>query len=231
MKQTAIVLAGGRGRRMSSDIAKQYLPVGGVPMLIHALNCFENAGCIDGIILVLPESEIEYVKSEILYGCEFSKLKHIVAGGAERFNSVLNALEKVDEGVVYIHDGARPFITEEILTGLAEAVKETGACATGVKVVDTIKQTDGNDFIEKTVDRSCLWQIQTPQVFEVSLIKAAYEKFLEAGSPHVTDDTMVVELFGNVKVKMVEGSYENIKVTTPTDMIIAEEILRKRNKH
>lgn len=231
MKQTAIVLAGGRGRRMSADIAKQYLPIGGVPMLIHALNCFGKAACIDEIILVLPESEIEYVKSEILSGYVFPKLKHIVAGGTERFNSVLNALEKTEDGVVFIHDGARPFITEEILMDLFESVKETGACATGVRVVDTIKQTDDNDLIEKTVDRSSLWQIQTPQVFEVSLIKEAYEKFLEAGSPYVTDDTMVVEMFGNAKVKMVEGSYENIKVTTPTDMIIAEEIFRKRTEH
>lgn len=229
MKQTAIVLAGGRGKRMSSEVSKQYLPLGGVPMLIHALKCFETSEYIDEIILVLPGNEIEYVKTEILSGFKFTKLAHIVAGGAERYDSVLNALAMVDEGIVFIHDGARPFITEEILRGLTEAVRITGACATGVKVVDTIKRTDASDMIEETVDRSSLWQIQTPQVFELSLIKKAYEKFLEAGKPHVTDDTMVVELFGNTKVKMVEGSYENIKLTTPTDMIIAEEILKSRS--
>lgn len=229
MKQTAIVLAGGRGKRMSSEVSKQYLPLGGVPMLIHSLRCFETSEYIDEIVLVLPENEIEYVKQEILSGYKFSKLAHIVTGGAERYDSVLNALAVVNEGVVFIHDGARPFITEDILRDLSEAVKLYGACATGVKVVDTIKRTDDEGIIEETVDRSSLWQIQTPQVFELSLILSAYDGFIKAGKPHVTDDTMVVELFGNTKVKMVEGSYENIKLTTPTDMIIAEEILKSRS--
>lgn len=228
MKQTAIVLAGGRGKRMSSDVAKQYLPIGGVPMLVHTLKCFENAACIDDIILVLPESETEYVKKEILADVKLDKLSAIVTGGAERYDSVLNGLERIEDGIVFIHDGARPFVSEKVLEDLTEAVRTSGACATGVPVVDTIKQTDDNGFIEKTVDRSSLWQIQTPQVFEVSLIKEAYKKFIEAGKPHVTDDTMVVELFGNTKVRMVEGSYENIKLTTPTDMIIAEEILKSK---
>lgn len=228
MKNTAIVLAGGKGRRMSADVAKQYLPIGGKPMLLYSLECFEKSEYIDDIVLVLPENEIEYVKEEILSGICLNKLRRIVAGGAQRYDSVLNALAVIEDGAVFIHDGARPFVTEEILEDLSEAVAECGACATGVPVVDTIKQTGVDGFIEKTVDRSCLWQIQTPQVFEVSLIKTAYKSFLDAGRPHVTDDTMVVELFGATKVKMVEGSYENIKVTTPTDMIIAEEILKQR---
>ena len=230
MKQTAIVLAGGRGKRMSAQVSKQYLPICGVPMLVHALKCFDDSNYIDDIVLVLPEAEIEYVKQDILAGVSFCKKIKIVAGGAERYDSVMNGLAAVEEGVVFIHDGARPFVTEEVLADLTKAVNTYKACATGVKVVDTIKRTDASGLIEETVDRSSLWQIQTPQVFDVSLIKAAYDGFIEAGKPHVTDDTMVVELFGNTKVKMVEGSYENIKLTTPTDMIIAEEIIRKRNK-
>ena len=228
MRATAVVLAGGKGRRMSKDVAKQYLPIGGRPMLLYSLDCFERSAYIDDIVLVLPEAEMEYVCSEILSNQSFKKLRHIVAGGAERYDSVLNALAVIDEGVVYIHDGARPFITDDILADLSEAVNLYGACAVGVPVVDTIKRTDSAGCIVETVDRSSLWQIQTPQVFKLELISAAYEEFIKAGRPHVTDDSMVVELFGNAKVKMVEGSYENIKLTTPTDMIIAEEILKSR---
>lgn len=229
MKTTAVVLAGGKGRRMSMDVAKQYLPICGKPMLLYSLECFENSEYIDEIILVLPKDEIEYVKAQILAGNQLKKLKSIVEGGVERYDSVLNAMDCIKDGYVFIHDAARPFVTEEILADLSDAVKKYGACATGVPVIDTIKQTDENGIIQRTVDRSSLWQIQTPQSFSVDIIKAAYDRFLTEGSPHVTDDTMVVELFGDAKVVMVKGSYENMKVTTPMDMIVAEEIVKQRN--
>lgn len=214
---------------MSMDVAKQYLPICGKPMLLYSLECFENSEYIDEIILVLPKDEIEYVKAQILAGNQLKKLKSIVEGGVERYDSVLNAMDCIKDGYVFIHDAARPFVTEEILADLSDAVKKYGACATGVPVIDTIKQTDENGIIQRTVDRSSLWQIQTPQSFSVDIIKAAYDRFLTEGSPHVTDDTMVVELFGDAKVVMVKGSYENMKVTTPMDMIVAEEIVKQRN--
>lgn len=230
MKRTAIVLAGGRGRRMSSDVAKQYLPVGGKPMLLHSLDCFENSEYIDEIILVLPENEIAYVKENILKDCSFTKLRGITAGGKERYESVMNALSLVDKGIVFIHDGARPFVTEDILRRLWECVLENKACAAAVPVIDTIKRTDGEAFVEETVDRSTLWQIQTPQVFEISLIKTAYETFFNAGCTSVTDDCMLMELYSKQRVKLVMGSYENIKLTTPVDMLVAEEIFKARSK-
>lgn len=226
MKVTAVVLAGGKGRRMNQDIAKQYLHICGRPMLLYSLECFEKSAFIDDIVLVVADEEKEFCKDRILSQMPLTKLKAVVSGGKERYDSVMNALKVVEEpGYVFIHDGARPFVTDTIIKDMIDALEIYNACATGVKVIDTIKKTDTEGQIEETVDRSMLWQIQTPQAFDVRLIKDAYRKFIEAGKPFVTDDTMVVELFGDCKVKMVEGSYENMKVTTPVDMIVAEQIV------
>lgn len=226
MKVTAIVLAGGKGSRMNKDVAKQYLSLCGKPLLLYSLECFEKSEYIDDIILVVPENEKSFCREEIISKTKLTKLKVLVSGGKERYDSVINALCEAESGYVFIHDGARPFVTEEIIKELLETVKLYRACATGVKVTDTIKKTDESNIIMETVDRSSLWQIQTPQVFDTELIKASYAAFMEASKPHVTDDTMVVELFGNHKVKMVEGSYNNIKITTPIDMLIAEQIIK-----
>ena len=158
-------------------------------------------------------------------------MKKIIEGGAERYHSVYCGLKEVrKDGYVFIHDGARPFVTEEILRKSYEAVCEYPACVIGMPVKDTIKIADKEGFSNETPERDKVWQIQTPQVFEVKLIRDAYETLLQSGKTKVTDDAMVVETVLGMKVRLVEGSYENIKITTPEDLEIAEVFL-KRRKH
>lgn len=223
-KCTAIVLAAGRGSRMGSKIQKQYLELKGKPILYYALHVFEISGIIDEVILVTGIDEIEYCQKEIVDHYGLSKVKKIVNGGRERYESVYNGLKALPEkeGYVFIHDGARPFVTEEILERVYEAVQQDRACVVGMPVKDTIKIIDENNYAKKTPDRSMLWQVQTPQVFSTTLVREAYDKLMKSGDTDVTDDAMVVERYMSHPVKMVEGSYKNIKITTPEDLEIAD---------
>ena len=229
-KTVAIVLAAGRGKRMQSDVAKQYLLVRNKPILYYSLKAFQDSS-VDEIILVTAESEIAYCKDEIVEKYEFSKVSQIVAGGKERYHSVHNGLKACkDVDIVLIHDGARPFVDDAIIARNINMVKEYGACVTGMPVKDTIKIADAEGFVQETPRRDLIWAIQTPQTFRYDLIRNAYDTFLnneEANckSYNVTDDAMVAELFGGLKVKLVEGSYNNVKITTPEDMVLAEAIL------
>lgn len=229
-KTVAIVLAAGRGKRMQSDVAKQYLLVRNKPVLYYSLKAFQDS-LVDEIILVTAESEIAYCKEEIVEKYEFSKVSQIVAGGKERYHSVHNGLKACkDVDIVLIHDGARPFVDDAIIARNINMVKEYGACVTGMPVKDTIKIADAEGFVQETPRRDLIWAIQTPQTFRYDLIRNAYDTFLnneEANckSYNVTDDAMVAELFGGLKVKLVEGSYNNVKITTPEDMVLAEAIL------
>lgn len=234
---TAIVLAAGSGRRMKSDVAKQYLPLGGRPLIWYALHAIEESSVIDDCILVACQEDIlnGYVREEIVERFGFHKVASIVPGGAERYDSVYNALQAIKEtgtaGYVFIHDGARPFLTEEILERCLAEVEKTGACVAGMPVKDTIKIADEDCYARQTPDRNTLWQIQTPQVFERVLITQAYEKLMQekerlaAAGVKITDDAGVVELLMDRPVKLVEGSYRNIKVTTPEDIAAAEAFL------
>lgn len=234
---TAIVLAAGSGRRMKSDVAKQYLPLGGRPLIWYALHAIEESSVIDNCILVACQEDIlnGYVREEIVERFGFHKVASIVPGGAERYDSVYNALQAIKEtgtaGYVFIHDGARPFLTEEILERCLAEVEKTGACVAGMPVKDTIKIADEDCYARQTPDRNTLWQIQTPQVFERVLITQAYEKLMQekerlaAAGVKITDDAGVVELLMDRPVKLVEGSYRNIKVTTPEDIAEAEAFL------
>lgn len=234
---TAIVLAAGSGRRMKSDVAKQYLPLGGRPLIWYALHAIEESSVIDDCILVACQEDIlnGYVREEIVERFGFHKVTSIVPGGAERYDSVYNALQAIKEtgtaGYVFIHDGARPFLTEEILERCLAEVEKTGACVAGMPVKDTIKIADADCYARQTPDRNTLWQIQTPQVFERVLITKAYEKLMQekehlaAAGVKITDDAGVVELLMDRPVKLVEGSYRNIKVTTPEDIAVAEAFL------
>lgn len=234
---TAIVLAAGSGRRMKSDVAKQYLPLGGRPLIWYALHAIEESSVIDNCILVACQEDIlnGYVREEIVERFGFHKVASIVPGGAERYDSVYNALQAIKEtgtaGYVFIHDGARPFLTEEILERCLAEVEKTGACVAGMPVKDTIKIADEDCYARQTPDRNTLWQIQTPQVFERVLITQAYEKLMQekerlaAAGVKITDDAGVVELLMDRPVKLVEGSYRNIKVTTPEDIAVAEAFL------
>lgn len=230
-RTAAIVLAAGRGSRMKSKIQKQYLLLKGKPVLYYSLKAFEES-FIDEIILVTGEEEIEYCRKEIVEKYGFTKVSHIVTGGKERYHSVFCGLQALtDCDYVFIHDGARPFVTEQILERAYETVQKEHACVVGMPVKDTIKLADENGFAKETPRRDLLWMIQTPQVFSYALVKTAYASFLEreqellAQGIKMTDDAMVVETFTDTGIRLVEGSYENIKITTPEDLRIAEALL------
>ena len=229
-KTVAIGLAAGRGKRMQSDVAKQYLLVRNKPVLYYSLKAFQDS-LVDEIILVTAESEIAYCKDEIVEKYAFSKVSQIVAGGKERYHSVHNGLKACEDAdIVLIHDGARPFVDDAIIARNINTVKEYGACVTGMPVKDTIKISDAEGFVQETPRRDLIWTIQTPQTFRYDLIRNAYDTFLNNEEENcklynVTDDAMVAELFGGLKVKLVEGSYNNVKITTPEDMLLAEAIL------
>ena len=182
--------------------------------------------------------EIAYCEKEIVKKYEFSKVIRVVAGGKERYHSVYEGLRALreffaeEDGIVLIHDGARPLVTQDIISRTIEGSRFTGACVAAMPVKDTIKVADSDGFAAMTPNRSTLWQMQTPQTFVYSLVAGAYEKLLsdEAFQKGVTDDAMVVETICGGKVKLTQGSYENIKVTTPEDMIVAECLLRNRRK-
>lgn len=233
----AVVLAGGRGKRMGTSLAKQYLLIREKPVLYYSLDVFEKSDLIDDVILVVGKGQIPYCRQEIVEKYQFRKIRAVVEGGAERYHSVWEALrileqEKMKKGYVFIHDGARPFINEEILCRAYDEVCKSRACVVGMPVKDTIKIADEQGCIRMTPKRSLVWQIQTPQVFSADLIISAYrevieheQELLEQGI-QITDDAMVVENVCKCPVKLVEGSYENIKITTPEDLDIAEIFLR-----
>lgn len=232
MKTAAIVLAAGSGSRMHSNVKKQYMEINGKPLIYYALKAFEDS-FTDEVVLVVSPGDIDYCKREIVDKFGFTKVKSIVEGGAERYDSVRFGLHAIsdDTDYVMIHDGARPFVTEDIMKRSVDAARENMACVVGMPVKDTIKVADENGFAKETPDRKNLWMIQTPQTFEYSLIRKLYDKLeedkeeIKAKGINITDDAMVVETFSDVKVKLVEGSYNNIKVTTPEDIGIAQAIL------
>lgn len=230
-KCTAIVLAAGQGKRMGTKVQKQYLEISGKPVLFYSLDTFQKSKVIDEIVLVVGEGQEEYCKKEIVEKFGITKVSKIVRGGKERYDSVWCGLQEVTEGgFVFIHDGARPFITEDILLRAYETVQKEEACVVGMPVKDTIRIVDDSKFAKATPDRNYVWLMQTPQVFETSLIKKAYSLLMEQDIIQVTDDVMVVEKTLEKKVKLVEGSYENIKITTPEDLEIAEAIVKKTTK-
>lgn len=239
---TAIVLAAGGGKRMNSTVAKQFMLLGDKPLLWYSLQAVEQSEIIDDCILVTGKDDISYVQKEIVEKYGFRKVDAIVPGGRERWESVANAVAALGasdrripnrDGYVFIHDGARPFLTEEILGRTYEAVQEYHACVAAVPSKDTIKLVNEAGIAVSTPDRRYLWSVQTPQVFDTELIVGAYRVLQEKaekegfGAVTVTDDASAVELFTDCPVKLTEGSYENIKITTPDDMKIAEVFLKK----
>ncbi|EET59493.1 2-C-methyl-D-erythritol 4-phosphate cytidylyltransferase [Marvinbryantia formatexigens DSM 14469] len=230
-KNVAVVLSAGQGKRMHSKMAKQYLMIEGMPVIWYSLQAFEECPFIDEVILVAGEADMAYCREQIVEKYGFRKVRRIVAGGKERYHSVYNGLLAIQEdcSYVYIHDGARPFLTQEILERAREAVLIHQACVVGMPVKDTIKICDEAGFGIQTPDRSALWQVQTPQVFSYSLIRGSYELLMEALQKGmegtVTDDAMVVERMTDCKVKLVEGSYSNIKITTPEDLAVAGSLV------
>lgn len=225
----AIVLAAGQGRRMGTKIQKQYLLLNGKPVLYYSLNVFQKSEVIDEICIVTGAGDEDYCKREIVERYGITKVSQIIAGGAERYLSVWNALQVIGEdGYVFIHDGARPFVDEEMLYRVYNQVVCHRACVVGMPVKDTIKISDENGFVKETPDRSRVWMVQTPQVFDMALVKRAYALLIEKNEINVTDDAMVVEQMMKIPVKFVEGSYENIKITTPEDLKTGEIFAKNR---
>lgn len=225
-KITAIVLAAGSGSRMKSKTKKQFMEIKGKPVIWYSLFEFEKSR-VDEIILVTGKEDIDYCKKEIVEKYNLKKIKNVVAGGSERYESVYNGLKEVTGNIVLIHDGARPLINNEIIERSIEGTIKSDACVVGVPVKDTIKRANKEGYIIDTPNRSELWITQTPQSFKTDLVKMAYKKMkeeLEKGNTtlNITDDAMVVEEFTTNQVRFVQGDYENIKVTTPEDIDIAE---------
>ena len=234
MKTVAVVLAAGSGSRMKSDVKKQYLDIGGKPLIYYSLKAFEESP-VDDIVLVVSRGDVEFVRSEIVEKFGFDKVKATVEGGLYRYHSVRLGLMAAEDDYDYafIHDGARPFLTKDIILRALDGARNYGACVVGMPVKDTIKICDEVGFAVSTPNRDRTWMIQTPQTFSFKLIKDLYmrldreEEKLIAKGVNITDDAMVVEYFTDRKVKLVEGSYNNIKITTPEDIPAAEAILGK----
>ena len=217
---------------MCSSVYKQYLLIKDKPVLYYSLKAFEDS-IIDDIVLVAGEGEADYCQKEIVEKYGFRKIRAIVCGGKERYHSVANGIRGINWecDYIFIHDGARPFVDREIIKRAFDAVKQCGACVVGMPVKDTIKIADEKGFVADTPDRARTWQIQTPQVFGRTLIASAYDKLLAAEKTllaegvTVTDDAMVVEYFMGTPVKLVYGSYKNIKITTQEDLRIGEAFI------
>ncbi len=220
---TAIIAAAGQGKRMGRGINKVFIPLCSYPILLHSIKAILSCNEVSHVVVVAASHEIHIV-SEMLAKANLSKHVQVVAGGKERQDSIFNALAVIDDAVefVAVHDGARPLITADLITNVIEAAKIYKAAVLAVPVKDTIKIAE-NGFVSRNLDRSCLWAMQTPQVFETGLLKMAYKKAKEENYLG-TDDAALVEHLG-VKSFIVDGSYQNIKITTQEDLLFAETIV------
>lgn len=226
----AVIPAGGRGARMGGHIPKQFLSLGGVPILVHSLRVLEAVPAITHIILAVPETEREYCLHEIVTRYQLSKVTKIVAGGERRQDSVRHGLMAVQEGVevILVHDAVRPLITSDVVERVIARAKETGAAIAAIPMRDTVKRVGQEGMIDATVDRTPLWLAQTPQAFRTGLLRDAHRKaHLERFD--ATDDAQLLEWMG-FPVAVVEGSEENIKITRPQDLAVGEAILAARKK-
>lgn len=222
----AVIVAAGKGKRMGTEISKQFLPLRGKEILAHTVEKFEHAENIRDIVLVTGQDSLQDVQDMAQeYG--WQKIISVVAGGRERQDSVWNGLLAVSEDteIVLIHDGVRPFVTEDILNLSIETAVEMGGCVAGVPAKDTIKVCNSENIAVDTPDRSTLWQIQTPQTFQKERIVKAYKQAKDAGFIG-TDDASLAEYSG-YPVKVIMGSYRNIKITTQEDLLIGEAFLKE----
>lgn len=229
MKKTvAIVLAAGQGKRMNSTIAKQFLILQDKPIIYYSLKAFEDS-VVDEIILVTSKEHIEYCNNLVENEFQLKKISKVVEGGAERYDSVFQAINSIREAeYVLIHDGARPLITTAKINEVVHQVEIHGACLVGIPVKDTIKIVDENGFIKNTPNRETMWSAQTPQAFAYDMIRKAYEMFFEEEDnkrKSFTDDAMIYEIYLKRQIKMISGDYSNIKITTEEDIKLAETLM------
>ena len=234
-KCTAIILSAGQGKRMGTAIQKQYIELSGKPIIFYTLDAFQKSRIIEDIVLVVGAGQESWVRDEIVEKYQITKVRAVIPGGKERYDSVWAGLQWIREQkekpeYVFIHDGARMFVDEQILARGYENVEKFGACVAGMPSKDTIKLVDEEQFAVSTPPRKLVWAVQTPQIFKTDLIGNAYAKLMEEVPDNITDDAMVVEQMMKMPVKLYEGSYENIKITTPEDLEIAEVFLAKRKR-
>jgi len=221
MKKFVIIVAGGSGRRMGSEIPKQFLELCGKPILVHTIQVFYDFDPECELILVLPEAQQEYWK-ELCLKHSFTLPHRIVSGGENRFNSVQNGLKLIDEeGIVFIHDGVRPLVSRQTIEKCYRMAQKNGNAIPVLPMNESLRKSEGKDSI--SVDRTLYFSVQTPQTFLVSQIQTAYQQSFDTS---FTDDASVAEKAG-FPVFMVEGNRENIKITNPTDLIVAEAFLQK----
>ncbi len=225
---TALIPAAGMGRRMGKAVAKQFLPLGDKPMLAHTLLAFQRSPEVDEIIPILSEEDMESCLRDVIEAFHITKVRTLVVGGKERQDSVYNGLRKTekDATVVLVHDGVRPFVTTEIIRECVESSRKGESVAVGVPLKDTVKEVDAEGVVRRTLERSRLWAIQTPQCFPAAVLRKAYDESSRR-KVAVTDDATLVERMGGT-IRVIPGSYENIKITTPEDLLLAEEILKRR---
>lgn len=226
-KFTAIVLAAGSGKRMEQDIPKQYMKIGDAPLMVHCLRTFQESK-VTQIVLVVAPGDVEKCRKEIIEKYHIDKCVAIVEGGEERYDSVYAGLKAIDDGYVLIHDCARAFVSIDIIHRCMSSVALYESCVVGMPTKDTVKITDFHRKVVDTPDRSNVWIVQTPQCFEYNLIRGAYDKIIPTADSSITDDAMIVEMVTDHEVHMIEGSYMNIKVTTPEDAAFGEAILKRR---
>lgn len=213
---------------MKAEMNKQYLLLKGRPIIAHTISVFEKSPLIDEIILVINKNDVDVCKKNILKKYKFKKVKKVIIGGKERQRSVYNGILEVNKKseVVLIHDGARPIVSDQIIERCIRGAKEYGAVSAGVPIKETIKIMKSDRFVHFTPKRENVWITQTPQAFKTEIIKKAHEIAIEEDVLG-TDDAMLIEHIGE-KVKMIEGDYENIKITTPEDLITVEAILNHK---
>jgi 2-C-methyl-D-erythritol 4-phosphate cytidylyltransferase len=224
---TAIVLAGGRSTRMGGGPNKQFIELLGKPLISYSLAAFEQCPAIDAIVLVCRPDCVSQAE-QILSDFHFKKVTGFADGGVERQNSVWNGLEKCSPAteIVAVHDGARPLVTPALIEYTITAARSFGAGIAATKVVDTIKEAGEDKTVIRTIDRTKLWAVQTPQTVRFQLLRKAYAKVFE-DKLVVTDEAAAVQLLGH-RVDLVETPFLNLKITTPSDLAMAEALLRQR---
>ena len=224
----AVVPAAGKGLRMGGTVPKQFLSLGGEPIVVHSLRALQSAACIHDIILAVPSADLDYCRNDLVVRYGFSKVTKVVPGGQERQDSVRLGLEHVPEEteIVLVHDAVRPFVTVAMIEDVVAAARQHGGAIIALPMRDTVKQVGADRLIQRTVDRQPLWLAQTPQAFRMDWLREAHRKAKVEGVA-ATDDAFLFEWMGH-PVVVVEGSGENIKVTRPEDLVIGEAILASR---
>lgn len=230
IKSDAIIVSAGKGQRLRAGMKKQFLSLGGKPILSHTLVPFERCPLIRSILVVVGEEDLEYCLREVIEPYHYQKVLKIIPGGKRRQDSVKKGVEALPEDteIIVVHDGVRPFVTPEMIEASIQEATHSGAAVVAVPVKDTIKMANSDGFVLQTLERSSLWQVQTPQAFQATLLRKAYSNSsLEEIS--VPDDATLVERLG-IKVRLLPGSYSNIKITTQEDLMLAQLILQMESK-